>query len=308
MSTAEASISDIGARVGAVEDKMVFDTKPTDGSSNLLSSGAIYNELNKTDRTNLTENGNEYEEHIGHLWMGSSDSRIISQTEQKFSDGTNLAHRQFYSYISTGSSGATLRGSTSLYSDNTSTFYQYECEAQVVAHNSGYVTISASMNDDGNTLCFRKSKVAPQTGGVYDIGDSNTKFKDIYATNGTIQTSDATEKKNIEDLDTQLVRDIIMSLRPVSFKFVDGTSDRTHYGLVAQEVEETVNGLGISNQDFAPLIKSKKIETDEEGNEAVLESEYVYGLRYAEFVGILIKMCQNLQNEVDELKVRLGGE
>ena len=39
-----------------------------------------------------------------------------------------------------------------------------------------------------------------------------------------------------------------------------------------------------------------------------VEGEYIYGLRYDEFVAILIKMCQNLQNEVDKLKIRLGGE
>ena len=110
-------------------------------------------------------------------------------------------------------------------------------------------------------------------------------------------------KKNISDLNSEQITAIIMGLRPVSFKFIDGTSDRTHYGLIAQEVESLVNGLGISNKDFAPLIKTAK--TDEDGN--VIDGEYTYGLRYSEFTGLLIKMCQNLQNEVDELKNRLGG-
>ena len=115
-----------------------------------------------------------------------------------------------------------------------------------------------------------------------------------------------------------------MGLNPVSFKFIDGTSDRTHYGLIAQEVEELVNGLGIDNKDFAALIKSQKtaqkvikkpvgkdkngeIKYVEEFIDEPVEGEYVYGLRYDEFTAILVKMCQILQGEVNELKSEVAA-
>ena len=144
-------------------------------------------------------------------------------------------------------------------------------------------------------------RFAPTNNGAVDLGGSGMSFKDVYASSGTIQTSDLNAKKDIADLSSEQITSIIMGLRPVSFKFIDGTSDRTHYGLIAQEVETLVNGLGIGNKDFAPLIKTAK--EDEDGN--VIDGEYTYGLRYSEFTGLLIKMCQNLQNEVDELKARL---
>ena len=39
---------------------------------------------------------------------------------------------------------------------------------------------------------------------------------------------------------------------------------------------------------------------DADGN--IIEGEYVYGLRYSELTGLLVKMCQILQGEVNELK------
>ena len=94
-----------------------------------------------------------------------------------------------------------------------------------------------------------------------------------------------------------------MGLKPVSYKFINGTSNRTHRGLIAQEVESLIEEIGLDTKDFAGLIKTPREDSD--GN---VIDDYVYGLRYEEFIAPLIKMCQSLQNEVDDLKARLGGD
>lgn len=53
----------------------------------------------------------------------------------------------------------------------------------------------------------------------------------------------------------------ILALNPVSYKLNDGTSGRTHYGLIYQDVETILNALGMTSLDFAGFIKSPK-ETD----------------------------------------------
>ena len=63
--------------------------------------------------------------------------------------------------------------------------------------------------------------------------------------------------------------------------------------------------------DFAGFIKSPKTETvmDEEGaviEEKVIENEYLYGLRYEEFIAPLIKTVQLQQKEIDALNERLS--
>ena len=85
-----------------------------------------------------------------------------------------------------------------------------------------------------------------------------------------------------------------MELRPVSYKLKDGESGRTHYGLIAQEVEETMSKLGISDMDFAGFCKD------------TIEGKDTYGLRYEEFIPALIKVVQMQQKEIEELKKKVG--
>lgn len=309
----DTQISGLDTRVTAAEGsiaeldgKFVFDDTPTEGSTKLITSGAAYALTRKKYTQSSGEN--DYENFDNHLLPSSQGILLENDSEQYMNSGDgNILHRHMIAYANANYGTMTIGCRYRMGKDHTDSRY-YE-ESSAVGCSGGVVSMDFRKENESTTYFrFYRTRMETQDSGTYDIGSSNKKFKDIYATSGTIQTSDVTEKKDIYDLDIQLVRDIVMGLRPVSFKFIDGTSDRTHYGLIAQEVETLVNNLGISNKDFAPLIKTQKAETDENGNEIPTEGEYVYGLRYSEFIGILIKMCQNLQNEVDELKARLGGE
>jgi len=127
----------------------------------------------------------------------------------------------------------------------------------------------------------------PDTDNAHDLGASYARWDDVYATNGTIQTSDKNEKENISDTDLGL--NFINKLSPKSFKFKNKT--RTHYGLIAQDIETVITDLGKTSNEFAPLIK----ETIEDGTEK-------YGLRYTELIAPLIKAIQELSAEVAALK------
>lgn len=144
-----------------------------------------------------------------------------------------------------------------------------------------------------------------------DLGKSSFHWRNIYANNGTIQTSDRTKKTNINNLDIQKIKSFIMGLIPSSYEMIDGTSGRTHYGLIAQDVEELMKKLNMDSSDFAGFIKSpKKIIKYEDENgkklenpiEEIIEGEYDYSLRYDEFIAPLIKVVQEQQREIEELK------
>ncbi len=151
--------------------------------------------------------------------------------------------------------------------------------------------------------------------GYADLGASNHRWNNIYAANGTIQTSDRTKKTEIADLSDDKSKAFIMGLTPVSYKMTEGTSGRTHYGLIAQDVEDLMETLSIDSKDFAGFIKSPKVirkDTDEDGNplkrptEEIVEGEYDYALRYDEFIAPLIKLVQNQQKEIEILKEKLS--
>jgi ribosomal protein S6E (S10) len=127
-----------------------------------------------------------------------------------------------------------------------------------------------------------------------DLGHASYRFDDLFATNGTIQTSDQNEKNTIADSDLGL--DFINRLSPKSYKFNDKT--RTHYGLIAQDVETVLSDISKTSENFAGFIKS---DISEEQN----GSSYRYGLRYHEFIAPLIKAIKELKAENDSLKARV---
>ena len=178
-----------------------------------------------------------------------------------------------------------------------------------------------------------------------DCGSASERWDDIYATNGTIQTSDATKKDNIQN--SSLGLDFVNKLTPRQYKYKDWTSPevlftendirgavlydssdtlpegksigdikvpakkvgdvkteatahthtRTHYGLIAQEVETVLTDMGLTTTDFAPLIKSPVLDSD--GNAT---GNHNYGMRYTELVGVLIKSIQELSAKVKTLE------
>ena len=127
--------------------------------------------------------------------------------------------------------------------------------------------------------------VLPITDGSHDVGGASFRWSDIYATNGTIQTSDGRLKEDIKDSDLGL--EFILEQRPVSFKRKGGK--RTHYGLIAQEVEDSLKG-----KDFAGLVK------------APVDDDFRYGLRDSEFIAPMIKAIKEQNEMIKELKAEIN--
>lgn len=128
-----------------------------------------------------------------------------------------------------------------------------------------------------------------------DLGWSQKKWKDIYAINGTIVTSDRNEKNSIEDLPDKYLT-MFDRIQPKRFKLNSGTSDRYHTGYIAQEVEEAMHETGVDGQEFGGFIKDK----DEDGND-------IYMLRYGEFDAIYAAKIKQLEARIAELEERLAN-
>ena len=164
--------------------------------------------------------------------------------------------------------------------------------------------------------------------GSLNLGNGSHRWAVVYAKTGSINTSDRNEKNTITNIDPEQAEKLIMGLKPSTFKFNDGTSGRTHWGLISQDIEELLPQIGMSDLDFAGFIKSPKTEdyyedvsetvTDEETGEEkivtrkelktrVIEGEYVYALRYSEFIAPLICMVQNQQKQIENLERRLSA-
>lgn len=133
----------------------------------------------------------------------------------------------------------------------------------------------------------------PSSDGSVTLGRSTVRWGDVYSVNAAINTSDLNFKKDVEyGLDRFL--SVFDALRPVSFKFIDGQSDRTHMGIIAQDLEETLSELNIPTKDFAAFIKSWGID------EETKESGYRYAIRYGEFIPLLIYQVQKIKEALKD--------
>lgn len=322
LSEVASAASEATSAVSEMSGKLVTDEKATENSTNLITSGAAYALTRKKYSQGSGEN--DYENFDSYLMPYSQSIYLVSEVEQYTNNSGKIVHRTMTGNVNPQYGSVRIFSQTTMKPDHTDTTYGEE--ACYLTLSGSTLTMEMRRYDVSFTtyLRFYKSRMETQDSGTYDIGSSNSKFRNIYATTGTIQTSDANDKKNVNTVDAVLASKIIMGLNPVSFKFIDGTSDRTHYGLIAQEVEELVNGLGIDNKDFAALTKSQKtvrrvekkpVGKDKNGEtkyveefiDEPVEGEYVYGLRYDEFTAILVKMCQILQGEVNELKSEVAA-
>lgn len=195
-------------------------------------------------------------------------------------------------------------------------------------YGNGSVLQLSWANNSGVGVVLGRGAFRDAGDGNINLGASNHRFATVFAKTGSINTSDRNEKNTIADIDPEQAEKLIMGLKPSTFKFNDGTSGRTHWGIISQDIEELLPQIGMTDMDFAGFIKSPKTEdyyedvsetvTDEETGEEktvtrkelktrVIEGEYVYALRYSEFIAPLICMVQKQQKQIENLERRLSA-
>ena len=119
-----------------------------------------------------------------------------------------------------------------------------------------------------------------------DLGWSSGRFDDIFATNGTIQTSDENEKQQIASLTSaEITAAKAISKLFKTFKWNDSVSEngdnaRTHTGVIAQQVETAMTDAGLDAGDYAFFISDTW--TNDDGN-----SQTRKGIRYPELLSFI---------------------
>jgi hypothetical protein len=128
----------------------------------------------------------------------------------------------------------------------------------------------------------------PNFDNTTDLGFSSKRFDDIYATNGTIQTSDRNEKQDIEEL-TEAEQRVAVAAKGLLRKFrwkdavaEKGDEARTHFGIIAQDLQAAFAAEGLDAGDYAMFISSTW--TDEETG----EERTRMGVRYSELLAFII--------------------
>jgi hypothetical protein len=120
-----------------------------------------------------------------------------------------------------------------------------------------------------------------------DLGKSAARFNDIFATNGTIQTSDQNEKQDIEDL-TDAEERVAVAAKGLLKKFrwknaVEDKGDdaRIHFGIIAQDLQAAFEAEGLDAGRYGMF--TSNTWTDENG-----EEQTRMGVRYSELLAFII--------------------
>ena len=259
-------------------------------SSALGSLGTTVNTANATLLLGTTTAGMAFDpnqiESIGsalHLNYGSAQDVISNIGGGNFGVGTQTPDRhvevegaddQYLRITSTGGTriaGLEIKRSGNGYSDWR--IWNQGGLLYIGQSNDDLATVVDVVRVGGSSLC-------PASDNTVTLGLNALRWTAVYATNGTIQTSDRRLKMNIEPLGYGLEEVLMMS--PVSYQWKDGQGE-SKVGLIAQEVRELV-----------PEVVSVGGDPDQ-----------VLGMNYAELVPVLINAIKELHTQISEQSERI---
>lgn len=227
-----------------IDDNATSTAMTLDASGNLLVGNTSYNSAN----TGVLASAN------GVLYA-TADGGEAAAFNRKTSDGTIASFRKdntIAGTISTGTGSDLFRVLGAL--------NYFDCGVG----NTGlrfYEGLNAIYPINTDTSSGRDNAI--------DLGLSSTRFDDIFATNGTIQTSDANEKQDIAELNeaekrvATAAKGLIRKFRWISSVEEKGDDARIHVGVIAQDLKAAFEAEGLDPGRYAMFISSTWWEADE---------------------------------------------
>jgi hypothetical protein len=154
--------------------------------------------------------------------------------------------------------------------------------------------------------------IGSNTIGFYDCGTATRYFKNVRGLNAYIAMSDQRLKTDIKDCNLGL--GFINKLKPVSYKWIETVEKvdkqvdkdgniikdeiiksagvREHFGLIAQDLKETLNNEGVDASMWCLADKDDANSTQ--------------SIRYTELIGPMLKAIQELNKMVVELQSKVA--
>ena len=150
-----------------------------------------------------------------------------------------------------------------------------------------FLQYSSSLGVEGN-VTIESGNLRAGTDDTYDLGSSSYRWDDIYATNGTIQTSDRNEKQDIEELSEAEKRVAVAAkglLRKFRWKSAvseKGDGARVHFGIIAQDLKAAFEAEGLDAGRYGMFIYEEWEDKETE------ETYNRMGVRYSELLAFII--------------------
>lgn len=125
------------------------------------------------------------------------------------------------------------------------------------------------------------------TDGLTDLGSAVDRFDTVFASTGTINTSDANQKQQIEELSEAELR-VALSCKGLLRKFklnsavdIKGDDARIHVGIIAQDLKAAFEAEGLDAGEYGMF-------TESTGIDGLGVERTVLGVRYSELLAFII--------------------
>jgi hypothetical protein len=223
--------------------------------------------------------------------IDSSANVLIGKTaESSATDGIELNRQDVIVATRNGDSPLILNRRTS--DGDIALFRKDNTTVGSIGANGGYIYVGSTNTNirfhDGADAILPATAGGASRDNAIDLGSSGARFKDIYAANGTIQTSDINEKQDIEDL-TEAETRVAVSAKGLLKKYrwksaveEKGNDARIHFGIMAQDLQDAFAAEGLDAGDYGMFISTTWTD------ETTGEEKTRLGVRYNELLAFII--------------------
>jgi Chaperone of endosialidase len=152
-----------------------------------------------------------------------------------------------------------------------------------------------NFTDGGSFQIAGDGTIRPLLNNTDNIGTSSFRYNTIFATNGTINTSDATLKRDIKPLNYGL--NDLMKLKPVSYNWIDGRPGEGRImGFLAQDLQQVIPEV-VRDREW--------VYDSDDRSTGHWQPAAKLGVAYSEIIPVTVAAIQEQQQEIDALKAEI---
>ncbi|GGG03979.1 hypothetical protein GCM10011344_00400 [Dokdonia pacifica] len=150
-----------------------------------------------------------------------------------------------------------------------------------------------TVEDTGSNRLEWNCGLFPDTDDSFQLGGSALRWEAVWATDGTINTSDRREKRDIQQLNYGLRE--ILDLNPVRFRWKAKPEQGEKLGLIAQDLLEII----------PEVVKTHEYVTTGDDEDATREKKELdrLGVYYTDLIPVLVKAIQEQQEVIQNLQL-----
>lgn len=143
----------------------------------------------------------------------------------------------------------------------------------------------------------------PSIDNTISLGNGTFRWSEVFAGNGTINTSDENEKQQVEDIPIEWIN-AAKNIKAKRFKFNDavekkGSSARWHVGYIAQEVFQALFEAGVQDPFECSFLCKDTLYKDDKNIIPLIDKQTGkqkerWGIRYSELLSLKLAAIENI--------------